>query len=92
MNLLQPAGASGLSTLVFSGYTLDEVRGLLLGPETSRYVDMLVADATCRHAARLGLSASATLNPGKVDAARAAALFRTRPFAPTVFGPSSSVK
>lgn len=40
--LLDHARARGLSTLMFSGYTLDELRALPLGPEVLARLDVLI--------------------------------------------------
>jgi anaerobic ribonucleoside-triphosphate reductase activating protein len=40
--LLRGARAAGLSTLVFSGYAIDEIRALPLGPDVLAALDVLV--------------------------------------------------
>ena len=40
--LLERVRAAGLSTLAFSGYTLDEIRGLPHGPEVLARLDVLI--------------------------------------------------
>src|SRR5690606_20582371 len=42
LELLLGARRLGLSTLVFSGYTLDEIRAQALGPAVLAHVDVLV--------------------------------------------------
>lgn len=41
--LLEHISGSGLSRLVFSGYTLQEIRALPLGPQIIEHVDVLIA-------------------------------------------------
>lgn len=43
LDLLRRLDGSGLSRLVFSGYTLDEVQSLALGPSLLAHVDVLVS-------------------------------------------------
>ncbi|MBP7053721.1 MAG: radical SAM protein [Phycisphaerae bacterium] len=43
LDLLVRLADSGLSRLVFTGYTLEEVRGLTLGPQIIGHVDVLIA-------------------------------------------------
>ena len=58
--LLDAARARGLSTLAFSGYTLDEIRALPHGPDVLARLDVLI-DGRYESTARLatGLRGSA---------------------------------
>lgn len=53
LELLLGARRLGLSTLMFSGYTLDELRGQALGPAVLAHLDVLV-DGRYRAGERLG--------------------------------------
>ncbi|HTJ42635.1 MAG TPA: 4Fe-4S single cluster domain-containing protein [Kofleriaceae bacterium] len=59
--LLSGAKQAGLSTLVFSGYTIDEIRALPLGPQILAQLDVLIDGryvSTDRHASGLRGSAN----------------------------------
>jgi anaerobic ribonucleoside-triphosphate reductase activating protein len=59
--LLQFARSRSLSTLVFSGYTIEEIRGLSGGPEVLALIDVLV-DGRYRSDLRLGVGLRGSSN------------------------------
>jgi anaerobic ribonucleoside-triphosphate reductase activating protein len=59
--LLQFARSRSLSTMVFSGYTIEEIRGLSGGPEVLALIDVLV-DGRYRSDLRLGVGLRGSSN------------------------------
>ncbi len=90
--VLDAARAAGLSTLAFSGYTLDELRALPDGPAALARLDVLIDGryvARERHAT--GLRGSATQRLHLLTARHTLAEVEATPVAEAVIGPDGTL-
>jgi len=90
--LLDAARALGLSTLAFSGYTLDEIRGLAGGPELLARLDVLIDGRyVARDRLATGLRGSANQRIQLLTGRYALADVEATPVAEIRIGPTGDV-